>query len=172
MGAAVRAALQQASLGKPRRSYDRTGAPAQFRQLQRSAAGRRALALSGVRVTSRTERAWLGGQRQPSRANRAAIGRAYQAMKAGGIPAWVKRGDMTITGVIKTGRDVRNRTLLIQGDRLPPLAWDDIEREWREMTDEELEELVAEDVVTGAIDGVSEPWQFPGPGGYVVTIGG
>jgi hypothetical protein len=184
-GAAVRHAFEQASLGKPRPSFNRVSPRAQFRQLQRSAAGRRALAAAGVSVTGRTERSWLTGGRQPAARNRAAIARAYAAMRVGGMPPWVRTGTMSITGRVAYGPDIRNRgeggssPLLIDlkvGNETRHIVpggdthWQEIEEHWRELTDEELEDLIADELIAEDI-GDGYPWGFGGPS-YTVTISG
>jgi hypothetical protein len=191
LAAAFRDALAKASLGRARPSYRARSPRAQYRQLSRTATGRRALEQAGVTGTRRTQAAWLAGARSPSKANAAAIGRAHEAMRRGGIPDWVKSGEMRVTGRTRTGRDDRDR-----GDRNPlrinldhaddnmpsrpalhtPPAegdsyWDHFERMLAgEPDDDELEDLISEDLIEPDI-GSSDGWDFPG-GAYSVVLAG
>jgi hypothetical protein len=187
LGGAFRAAIKTVSLGKARTSYTAVSPRAQFRKLASTAAGRRALGQAGVGGTARTRSAWLAGARAPSKANAAAIGRAYGAMRQGGIPEWVKHGKMEITGeVTHGGTDRRDRgsqgtaplRVELSGGGGPPMnaqdypddsIWEAIERAIEEEDDDYLEELIGEELIP-ADDGVGGyDWGFPG-GSYGVVI--
>lgn len=109
-------------------------------------------------------------------------------MRQGGIPEWVKSGEMRITGQVAYGPDVRNRgeggtaPLLVDLSQADQLGgggtirrdrrghWQAIEEDWPDLDDDELEELIAEDLIAEDI-GDGYPWGFPG-GAYSVTITG
>jgi hypothetical protein len=180
--------LSQVSLGRARPSYNRVSPAAQFRQLNRSAAGRRSLELAGVSPADRTAKRWLSRAQQPSKANREGIARAYQAAQRGGIPDWFKGGRMEITGRVAYGPDVRDRgeagnaplrVDLSQADQLGGGGtvredgrshWEAVEDLWADMEDDDLEELIAEELIAEDI-GDGYPWGFPG-GAYTVTVSG
>lgn len=187
LAAAFRAAMAQASLGRPRPSYRAHSPLAQWRQLTRTRAGRRALELAGVAPSPRTVRRWRAGTQQPRRGNAEAIGRAYEGMRAGGIPDWVKRGQMEITGRIDVAGDVRDRgsagAAPFRVDLRPAnnpspeqpskSGWDVVE-EGLDLGDDDLEELIAEEIITADID-TTDTYHFPGggpAGGYTVKISG
>ena len=175
------------SLGTPRRSYKAKNAVPQARQLASTRRGAEALRAAGVHATRRTQRAWLTGKRQPNKANREAIGRAYDAMKNGGIPQWIKHGKMTISGEVSHGTDVRDRghggtaPLLVDlsgGSRSPMnrqdfpanTIWDAIEDGIAEDADDDyLDELIGEELLPADDDLGGYSWGFPG-GGYTVSI--
>lgn len=161
VGAAFREAVSQVSLGAPRPSYTRSTPAGQFRQLFGSARGYQALAEAGLQVRqARTLQGWLEGTSTPNRANAAAIGRAYQAMQVGGTPPWVRTGTMTITGLIATGEDARERSLVIQ---LSSGDWDHIDQLLTQgADDDELEEAIAADLIGPDIGDGSDGWSFPG----------
>lgn len=69
--------LEERALRGPLRSYDAKSANAQFRQLERTPAGRAALIAAGVSATARTQLAWITGDRTPTRANQERIREAY-----------------------------------------------------------------------------------------------
>jgi hypothetical protein len=197
LASAFRAAIAQASLGGARPSYRLTGPAAQYRQLSRTRLGRQALEQAGVRPSAPTRRKWLGRVQRPSRANADAIRRAYGAMQRGGIPSWVKSGEMQVTGRTRTGLDDRDRTeqhpLKINlshakdtdpgrtsrgllhysaSDKDPgETYWDHFERRFTEdLDDDELEDLISEDLIEPDI-GSSDGWEFPG-GAYTVALSG
>lgn len=188
-GAAVRSALSQVSLGRARPSYRARSPVAQFRQLQRTTAGRRALGLAGVSPADRTARRWLTRSQAPSKANAVRIAQAYGAVQAGGIPDWVRSGRMQITGVVATGPDSRDRgtggyaPLDIDLSNVDVLGgggtvrddgrghWQAVEEDWPDLDDDELAELIAEDLIAEDIGEGSGAWGFPG-GFYSVTFTG
>jgi hypothetical protein len=188
MGGAFRDAMRKVHLGRARPSYNRVSPAAQFRQLSRSAAGRKALGLSGVSVSDRTARRWLTRQQAPSKANQAAIARAYDAARQGGIPEWVRRGKMRITGEVQHGADRRVRgqdgrePLLVDltgGDKRPvndqdypqPTIWDAIEDALDNEDDDYLDELIGEELLPADDDLGGYEWGFPG-GAYSVSVSG
>jgi hypothetical protein len=184
--AAFRAAVKAVSLGPARASYRAKSPRAQFRQLERTAAGRRALELAGAGGNRRTRAAWLTGARTPSKANAAAIGRAYGAMQLGGIPEWVRGGKMEIRGRVNHGgRDERDRGAggsaplrvnLAGGNGTPhdsgaypqDSVWDAI-RDHLDDDDDDLGELIGEELLPADDDLGGYSWGFPG-GGYTVVI--
>lgn len=186
LAAAFREALSKVSLGRPRESYTAAGWHAQVRQLTGTERGYQAMSEAGVHATRRTLTAWLSEERAPSKANREAISRAYEAMRRGGIPDWVKRGDLEVTGRVKTGRDDRDRgqagaapfRVDLGAGNEPRITlgepgrthWEAIERAIEDgADDDELEELIgdliAEDVTP------SDLWEFPGSSYGVVITG-
>lgn len=177
LGAAFIDAVAPLFLGAPRSSYKAKGSRAQFRQLERTAAGRAALEGAGVGGNRRTRAAWLAGVREPNKANQHAIAAAYDALKAGGIPAWVKTASMQITGVAAIGDDRRDRG---NGGYAPLLVqpthgrWDRIEAAMRRRhpDPDEIEELIINDLIDGDDDlaSTTEPWEFPGSS-YAITLG-
>jgi hypothetical protein len=174
------------SLGRARPSYTRARPAAQYRQLARTAAGRRALEQAGVSPSARTRARWLDRSQRPAAGNAAGIRRAYDAMRRGGIPEWVKRGEMKISGRVRTGTDERdrgsqghaalrvnnnagNRSRMKQGEP-ERTHWEAIEEALEDDADDDdldelLGDLIAEDIPP------SDAWEFPG-GGYTVVISG
>jgi hypothetical protein len=187
LGGAFRAAIKSVSLGKARASYTAVSPRAQFRKLASTAAGRRSLEQAGVGGNARTRGAWLAGARSPSKANAAAIGQAYSAMRQGGIPSWVRNGKMEITGdVAHGGTDRRPRgsqgyaplRVNLSGGNGPPVnshdypdpsIWDAIERAIEEEDDDYLDELIGEELIPADDDVGGYDWGFPG-GSYGVVI--
>jgi hypothetical protein len=186
LAAAFRNAVASVSLGKPRESYQAKGWHAQVRQLMGTDKGYQAMGDAGAHATRRTLAGWLAQDHAPNKANRAAIDRAYRAMQRGGLPEWVKRADMKITGRVKTGPDERdrgsdgnapllvdlsagNRSRLKHGE--PERShWDVIDDALAgdvddDDLDEMLSDLIAEDIPP------SDIWEFPG-GNYSVSISG
>jgi hypothetical protein len=184
--AAFRNAVKSVSLGAARPSYRAKSPRAQFRQLERTAAGRRALEAAGVGGNRRTRGAWLTGTRAPSKANAAAITRAYGAMQRGGIPDWVRNGRMDITGKVNHGgRDERDRgtggaaplRVNLSGGNAGPhdqgtypqdSIWDAI-ADHLDDDDDDLDELIGEELLPADDDLGGYSWGFPG-GGYTVVI--
>lgn len=181
MAGAFRAAIAATSLGEARPSYRAQSPVARARQLQATRLGRDAMRDAGVKATPRTIRGWLTGRHQPSKANREALARAYDAMRRGGIPEWVKSADMKISGVCKTGEDARDRgsdghaPLLVDMSKFSMYYddrtyWQAIEDAIAEgASDEDLEELLAEAIEQDI--GGSDTWEFPGSA-YTVTFTG
>jgi hypothetical protein len=189
LGGAFRNAIAAVSL-TPRRSYKAKSPVAQARQLAATRRGSEALRGAGVHATRRTQRAWLTGKRQPNKANRQAIGRAYDAMKNGGVPPWVKNGKMKISGQVSHGgKDVRDRghggnaPLLVdlRGGNRPPMnqqdypaitIWDAVEDAIASGADDDyLDELIGEELLPADDDLGGYSWGFPG-GAYSVGISG
>ncbi len=174
-GGAFRAALGSVHLGHARGSYTRTTPTGQFRQLFGSQRGYEALRNSGLEVRQqRTIQNWLDGTSTPNKANANAIRRAYESMRKGGTPEWVRNGKMEINGQVAYGQDVRNR-----GDGIAPLrvdlsagsaaGWDRIDGALSSgASDGEIEELVAEELIAEDV-GDSYSWGFPG-GSYSVGV--
>lgn len=184
--AAFRSAVKAVSFGQARASYRAKSPRAQFRQLERTAAGRRAIELAGVSGNRRTRGAWLTGARSPSKANAAAISRAYGAMQQGGIPQWVRNGRMEVRGKVNHGgRDERDRgaagsaplRVNLAGGNTSPndsgaypqdSIWDAI-ADHLDDDDDDLDELIGEELLPADDDLGGYSWGFPG-GGYTVTI--
>jgi hypothetical protein len=124
----------------------------------------------------RTINGWLDGTSTPSASNQARIRQAYEHMHRGGLPDWVKDGNMSIRGQVAAGGDVRDRGT----GHNSPLNVDLSNGSWPaveaamvddDVDDNELGELIAEGLVAEDIGDVSGGWGFPG-GGYSVTISG
>ena len=161
-GEAFRDAVSKVSLGAPRASYDRTTTLGQFRQLFATDRGYKAMGDAGLDVKqARTIQGWLDGTSTPSKKNAAAISRAYESMKRGGVPSWVKKGQMDIKGRVANGNDVRPRG----SDGNAPLRVD-----LSQGTDEHWDDLDGEGLVDDDLPS-SGGWGFPG-GSYTVTISG
>jgi hypothetical protein len=188
LAAAFRSALAKVSLGRARPSYSASSPLAQYRQLSGTRLGRQSLGSAGLNVSRRTQQRWAAGTQRPGPASRSAISRAYGAMQQGGIPDWVKTGQMKITGQVKTGDDVRDRGIpgsgnvplqveLKEGNRSRSHKQGDSRTHWEAIEealdegadDDDLDELIS-DVVAEDIP-PSDIWEFPG-GGYTVVISG
>lgn len=74
---AAKAAQEAAGAARVLNSYRAKSPTAQARGLMRTARGRAAAERAGLSVSPRTLKAWLSGQRQPSKANREKIANAY-----------------------------------------------------------------------------------------------
>ena len=175
LGGAFRDALAGLHAGHGRESYDRVGWSAQFKQLFSTERGYRELSSVLEVKQSRTVRGWLDGTITPSAQNQARIRQAYEHMHRGGLPDWVKDGNMAIRGSVAAGGDVRERG----SGHNAPLHVDFSNGHWSRVEDalvddevdvNELGELVAEDLVAADIGDVSGGWGFPG-GSYGVSVG-
>ncbi|NEE38375.1 hypothetical protein G3M53_74885 [Streptomyces sp. SID7982] len=71
----------KARTAKPSGSYRAKGWEAQFRQLFKTGKGYEAMSKAGVSATKQTLDRWLKGEQAPNKANREAIGRAYEGMR-------------------------------------------------------------------------------------------
>lgn len=178
LGGALRSALSKVSMGGARGSYTRATAAGQFRQLFGSDRGYKALKDAGLEVKqARTMAGWLDGSTHPNKANAGAINRAYEAMRRGGTPEWVRNGRMEISGLVGYGEDVRDRG----SGRNSPLrvnlgaatrngaGWDGIDRAVADGDDDTLEGLAAEMVAKDPPLGDDYPWFFPGSS-YTVSV--
>jgi hypothetical protein len=158
--------------GGARSSYSATGWHAQLVQLTGTRAGREALG-DNVTVTSRTLLGWLAEEHTPRPSNRGAIQAAYDRLR-GGFPESITGAKIEITGVVRTGDDVRERgthgaPLRVDGsfgnwDRIRDL-WESGDYDAADLEDAFIEDVVYEDPALG--DG-SGGWEFPG-GGYTVS---
>lgn len=176
LGAAFTAALAPLSLGAPRSSYKAKSPRAQFRQLERTAAGRRAMDAAGVGGNRRTRLAWAAGDREPSKANQRAIGEAYAAMQKGGVPEWVKRGTMKIYGVVRIGQDSRDRgsgrtSALLVSLGTERSNWPPVEAALIAGDHDATEAAVITHLIEADLGEQTEPWEFPGSA-YTVEIEG
>lgn len=169
MAAALRAG------GRPRlKSYTAKGWHAQITKLVSSPRGYAAANKVGLTATKRTVLAWLSEEQTPSAANQQKIQDAYEEM-AGKFPNQIIGADVRISGLVAIGNDVRDRgdlannPLLIEG--YDTRLWDDIKDAWNRGTliPEDFEALFVGLIVDDALDGPSEPLEFPG-GDYIVTF--
>lgn len=130
---------------------------------------------AGVHANRRTLTGWLNLDHAPSRANQRAIHEAYTAMQRGKFPR-IRNVQIDISGIVVTGRDVRDR-----GDGWnAPLRinaghgdWDRIEEWWESGSTDwsYLAYLVADDLIAADIgEGTDGGWELPGPGSYTVEI--
>lgn len=85
-------ARQEARDTQPKKTYRAKGWRAQFRQLTGTRKGREALGEAGVSANTRTQSRWLSGG-EASKGNRAAISRAYEAMRMENVHAATHRAD-------------------------------------------------------------------------------
>lgn len=85
-------ARQEARDTQPKKTYRAKGWHAQFRQLTGTKKGREALGEAGVSANKRTQARWLSGG-EASKGNRAAISRAYEAMRMENVHAATHRAD-------------------------------------------------------------------------------
>lgn len=173
--------LLPSAFARARESYRARSPLAQFKEMFGTERGYKAMSDAGVSGGTRTVGAWLSGEQAPSAANREAISRAYQAMRRGGTPEWVRNGEMKIDGRVGYGNDVRDRgsqgtapllvDLSAKGDPGAGERWDSVDAAIADgASDDDLEELVAEGLIAEDI-GDSYPWSFPGGGGgYTVRI--
>ena len=122
----------------------------------------------------RTLEGWLDGTSHPNKANAEAINRAYKDMQRGGLPGWFKKGQMSISGQVGNGNDVRDRgshghaplRVELSGGNMSRVE-SGLDRDGTEEVDwDELAgDLVDEDLPS------SGGWEFPGSS-YSVTVSG
>lgn len=166
LGAALTALFAQGGRpGSPRSTYDRKGWRAQFAQLSATKSGYAAMERAGLNATTRTQRGWLSGDSEASKANQGFIAQAYAAMSGGWNSGWNSR-QYVIRGRLTQGRDSRERgyrgnsPLRLDG-RLG--NWGPIERAWNDGADAEtIEALFIEFVVIPNLGEGSFPWEFDG----------
>jgi hypothetical protein len=151
--------------GAPRSTYDRKGWRAQFAQLSATKSGYAAMQRAGLDATTRTQRGWLTGEVQASKANQGLIAQAYAAMSGGWNPTWQDR-QYVVRGRLTQGRDSRERgyhgnsPLRLDG-RLG--QWGAIQRAWDDGADPEtVETMFIEFVVIPNLGEGSYPWEFDG----------
>src|SRR3954470_6562907 len=107
-GALVALFAQGGRPGAPRSTYDRKGWRAQFAQLSATKSGYAAMERAGLSATTRTQRGWLAGDVEASKANQDLISRAYAAMSGGWNRGWDDR-QYVIRGRLTQGHDSRER---------------------------------------------------------------
>lgn len=154
--------------GGHRASYNRVGWRAQFAQLSATETGYAALERAGLSATTRTQRGWLAGDVEASRANQGLIAAAYKAMQGGWSPIW-ETATFKISGRVTAGNDSRvrgfgrNRPLQIEG---AGANWGPLEREFNGAADpDRIEELFIRHVIVpdiGDTSGSSSTWEFDG----------
>jgi hypothetical protein len=151
--------------GGRRSTYDAKGWQAQFSQLSSTKEGYAAMERAGLSATTRTQRGWLTGDAEPTRANRGLIAEAYRVMAGGFNPGW-KAETYEVTGRVTMGSDSRvrgrqgNSPLRVDGRSG---IWRRIEAEWNGKADPaRLEELFVEDVIVEDLGEGSFPWEFDG----------
>jgi hypothetical protein len=147
------------------KSYTAKGWHAQISALTRTSRGYAAADAAGLDVTSRTLTGWLSQSVTPSKSNQEKIHQAYASL-AGRFPAALMDAVLSISGLVRTGQDERERgrgrnaPLRVDGSRGD---WSKIEEAWDEgrLTAELFEDLYASDVIEADIGG-SDGWSFPG----------
>lgn len=152
--------------GSPRSTYDRKGWRAQFAQLSGTKSGYAAMQQAGLSATTRTQREWLAGTTEASKANQGLIAQAYAAMSGGWNSSRWNDAQYVIRGRLTQGADSRERgyhgnsPLRLDG-RLG--RWAPIERAWDDGADSEtIEALFIEFVVIPNLGEGSFPWEFDG----------
>jgi hypothetical protein len=138
-------------------------------------AGREALAAVGMTAAGQTRRRWVFGRQNPGKANAGKIGAAYTAMQNGygSLPKGLKNGKMHITGMVGTGRDIRDRghghNARLEVN-LQAGSWTRIDRMWwdDDIDDLDLEDVISDDLLDPDIP-VSDPWYFGGAA-YIVDF--
>lgn len=180
LGAALVAALADAADGTVgvRKSYTAKGWHAQISKLTSSPRGYQAAEKVGLSATARTLKSWLSwagdGDPEPSQANQRKIAEAY-AIMAGRWPQEVEHQDVSVTGTVQMGPDVRDRgskghsPLLVDGRAG---SWQRLRDAWEsgDVDADDFEEWWIEDVLEADLGEGSEPWEFPGSS-YTVVIG-
>lgn len=151
--------------GGQRSTYDRKGWRAQFSQLSTTKAGYAAMERAGLSATRETQRNWLSGTTEASKANQGLIAQAYAAMAGGWVPRW-ETAQYSIKGRLTQGRDSRERgyhgnsPLRLDGNLG---IWGPIRDAWNDGADEDtIEELFVEFVVIPNLGEGSFPWEFDG----------
>ncbi|MEV5842238.1 hypothetical protein AB0M32_09710 [Streptomyces sp. NPDC051985] len=144
---------------------------AQLSQLTGTRRGYQALEAAGLGVTAQTLFNWLSDpEYNVRRSYRDIIHTAYEnvaIVPADPIPDHIKNGQYEISGVVKTGDDVRTRgtrdaaPLRIDGSRG---NWDAIKELWMtgELTDDEFEDHFIDDVIVEDIGEGTDGWEFTG----------
>lgn len=167
LGAALTALFAQD--GPRRTSYDRQGWRAQFSQLSSTRAGYAALERAGLSASTRTQRGWLTGDVEASKANREHIAEAYRSMQGGFDRQRYETAQLQIRGQLTQGTDTRMRgygrssPLRLQFPGDPLTDWSRIADEWNgQQRPDELERLFVADVVEPILGAGSHPWQFDG----------
>lgn len=161
--------------GGARASYHARGWHAQLSQLTGTQAGRQALDDAGLSVTGRTLRGWLATTQEPTRGNRDRIAAAYRWMAGGFDRRHLTNVVYAISGVVKLGRDVRDRgsggtsPLRVDGSNG---IWDEIEHLWGlpgTPGPTSIEARFIVDVLINDLGEGSDRWEFPGTF-YTVNI--
>ncbi|MFK0181799.1 hypothetical protein ACIQVR_38270 [Streptomyces xanthochromogenes] len=132
--------------------------------------GQQALEDAGLHVTTKTLINWLSdAECNVRRSYLDIIHTAYEnvaIVSAEPIPDYIREGQYEISGVVKTGDDVRTRgtvdaaPLRIDGSRG---RRDEIEELWLagELTDDEFEDHFIDDVIVEDIGEGTDGWEFP-----------
>lgn len=151
--------------GGHRASYDRIGWRAQFSQLSSTRTGYAAMERAGLGATARTQRGWLTGDTEASKANQGLIAKAYAAMAGGWDRSWETK-QYVIRGRVTQGRDSRERgfrgtsPLRIDGRSGD---WDPIKDAWDQgAAPDVIGDLFITHVVVNDLGEGSFPWEFDG----------
>jgi hypothetical protein len=120
---------------------------------------------AGLDATTRTQRGWISGDTEASKANRGLIAQAYAAMSGGWNSTWEHR-QYAIAGRLTQGNDSRERgshgssPLRLDGSLGD---WEPIEAAWDQGADAAtIEDLFIAHVVNPNLGEGSFPWEFDG----------